>query len=52
MPRPVKFRATAEKPAIGSLGLTLIGFMFWTFTWIGFRPVWMAERVGEQNLNA
>jgi len=48
---PVMFLAMPENPATGSKGLTKVGSTFCTLTWIGFLPLWMEDRVGEQNLN-
>ena len=48
--RPVISLGMPAKPLMVSLPLTLYGLRFCTFTWIGLRPVWMADREGEQNL--
>ena len=37
-------------PPTGSAGLWTLGSALITFTCTGARPVWMAHRVGEQNL--
>eukprot|EP01043_Picozoa_sp_COSAG02_P019564 COSAG02_NODE_947_length_15716_cov_7.567971_12_plen_82_part_00 len=47
---PVIFLGMPAYPPTRSAGLWTLGSALMTFTCTGARPVWMAHRVGEQNL--
>ena len=44
---PVMLRAMPAMPDTGSRGLYALGSVLTTLTWMGLRPDWMLDRVGE-----
>jgi hypothetical protein len=47
---PVMFRGIPANPETGSSGFEISMAAFSALTWYGWRPLWIAERVGEQHL--
>ena len=50
--REKSIKRSSRHPLTGSAGFAICVSWFSGFTWIGLRPDWSAERVGEQYLSA
>ena len=51
-PSPVMERGMPAQPESVSLGFEMVGSPLNRFTCTGSRPLWIEERVGEQNMCA